>query len=87
MLLGTSKLKDVIMMNCIFQFSVVSVLYRKEKIISENIIINNFTVYFKGDIVVKLSPWHCGRIESTSFVYLPFILHQFVTGDAYIHTY
>ena len=40
---------------------------------------NNFTVYCKDDIVIKLSPCLCGWIESTFYVYLPFILHQFVT--------
>ena len=37
-----------------FQLSVS--LYRKEKITSVNINSNNFTVYFKKDIVVKLNP-------------------------------
>ena len=48
---------------------------------STNINSNNFTVYFKSDIVVKLSSWFCGGIESTYYVYLPFILHQFVTRE------
>ena len=46
-----------------------------------NININNLTVNFKGDNVVKLSSWCCGWIESTFYVYFPFILHQFVTRD------
>ena len=45
-----------------------------------NINSNNFTIYFKRDNTVKLRPWFCGRIESTFFVYLPFILRQFVTS-------
>ena len=44
-----------------------------------NININNFAVYFKGDIVAKLNSWICGWIESTFSVNLPFILHQFVS--------
>ena len=44
-----------------------------------NINSNNFTIYFKGDIVVKWSPWFCSEIESTFYVYLPLILHHFVT--------
>ena len=48
------------------------VLYDKEYINSVNINSNNYSVYFKGDIIVKLSPW-------LTF-YLPFILNQFVTS-------
>ena len=48
-----------------------------------NINSNKFTVYFKSDIIVKLSPWFCGWIESTFYVYLPFILLQFVTRVEY----
>ena len=47
-----------------------------------NINSNNFTVDFKCDIVVKISSRFCGWIESTFYVYLPFILHQFVARDA-----
>ena len=50
--------------------------------ISVNINRNNFTVYFKGDNVVKMSSWFCDWIESTFYVYLTFILHQFVTRVA-----
>ena len=37
------------------QFSVISALCRKKWILSVNININNFAVYFKDDIAVKLS--------------------------------
>ena len=80
----TSKLRIVIMISYTSQFSVIGVSYRKEQIISVNISINNFTVYFKGNIVVKLSPWFCNWIEFKFCVYLPFILHQFVTRDSTI---
>ena len=80
-LLCNSKLKIVIIISYTTSFSVISVFYRKEYIISVNITRNNFNVYFKGDIVVKLSPLFCGWIESTFNVYLPFILHQSVTRD------
>ena len=51
-----------------------------------NINSNNCTVYFKGDITVKLGPWFCGWIESTFFVYLPIILRQCVTMVVlYVH--
>ena len=48
-----------------------------------NINSNNFIVYFKCDITVKLSPWFCGWIESMFYVYLPFILGQFVTSELF----
>ena len=44
-------------------------------------IIDNFTVNFKSDIVVKLSPWFCSWIEFMFYVYLPFLLYQFVTRE------
>ena len=44
-----------------------------------NINFNILTDYFKSDIVVKLSPWFCAWNESSFYVYLPFIWHQFVT--------
>ena len=50
-----------------------------------NISSNNFTVYFRGDITVKLSSWFWGWIESMFYVYLPFILRQFVTMDEYTY--
>ena len=78
-MLCTAKHKFAIKISYTSQFSPISVLYRKEWIISVNININNFTVNFKGDIVVKLSSWFCGWIESTFCVYLPFIVNQFVT--------
>ena len=48
------------MVSHISQFSVFSILYRKVKIISVNISINNFIVNFKGDMAVKVSSWFCG---------------------------
>ena len=45
-----------------------------------NINSNYLPVNFKDDIVVKLSPWFCGYIESKFYVYLSFILRQFVNG-------
>ena len=48
-----------------------------------NINSNNFTVYFKSDITVKLSSWFCGGNEFTFYVYLPFILRQFVNRDIF----
>ena len=80
-------LKIVIMICYTSPFSVISVLYRKKIIISVNININNFTVNFKSDIVVKLSPWFCGWIESTFYVYLPFIFHRFVTRVVRLSVY
>ena len=52
------------------QFLVISILYHKEKIISFNVSINNFTVNFNGYISVKLNPWFCDSTESTfTFIY------------------
>ena len=48
------------MINYTAQYSVISVLYPKEKIISVKMNIKTFNVDFKGDIAVKLSPWFCG---------------------------
>ena len=80
-MLCNSKLNIVIMISYIFQFSVISVLRSKEYIISVNININNLTVNFKDDIVVKFNFKNdiVGWIESTFYVYLPIILHQLVT--------
>ena len=59
-LLRNIKLKVVIVNSYTSQFSVISVLYSNEKIIPVSIIINNFTLNFNSDSVVKLSPWYCG---------------------------
>ena len=81
MLLWNSKLKIVIMISSTSQFSVISALYRKEYNITVNINSNNFTVYFKSDNIVKLSPWFCGWIESTFYVHLLFILRHFFARE------
>ena len=52
------------MISYTFQFSVISVVYRKEQIISVNTNLNNFRVNFKGDTVVKLSPWYAAKLSS-----------------------
>ena len=41
---------------------------------------HNFSVYFKGDILVKMSSWYCGWIESAFYVHLLFILHNLLPG-------
>ena len=43
--------------------------------------INDYYFNVKYVIVVKLSPWFCDWIESTFYVYLLFILHQFVNSE------
>ena len=58
---------------------ILNCIYGKEEIFSVNININNFTVYFKFGIVVKMSSRFCHWIEFTFYVFLPFILHQFVS--------
>ena len=50
--------------------------------ISVNIKINNFTVYFKGDMVVKFSPFNFAADLSPRFTFIYPFLYQFVTRKA-----